>query len=308
MEDRIQLRMGGYGPNTSSHSRAMNKIGNALVDQFGDQIDPKYFWNIMDFDYRADDLLWMVEQGILTFCYFSTSYLTDRVPELNIIDLPFVFENDAQAHEALDGALGTRLTDAVENRTNFRVLGFWENGFRHLSNRVRAVNHLADLKDLKIRMQPNDIHMKTFKLLGAKPVSLDLKPGIEAIVSGQVDAQENPLVNTLTYGVADHHKFISLSAHFYGARGLFVHKNTFDELSGEMQKAFRIAARSAIEFQRECARREEIEIRKTLEDMGCEIIDLTPEARKEFIDAVAPIIEDSRNVLGTELFNLVPEA
>lgn len=306
MEDRIQLRMGGYGPNTSSHSRAMKKIGNALVDQFGDQFDPKYFWNIMDFDYRADDLLWMVEQGILSFCYFSTSYLTDRVPELNIIDLPFIFENDDQAHDALDGALGMRLIDAVEQKTNFRVLGFWENGFRHLSNRVRPVNQLSDLRGLKIRMQPNNIHMKTFELLGAEPVSLDLKPGIEAIVSGKLDAQENPLVNTLTYGVADHHKYISLSAHFYGARGLFVHKNTFDKLSGEIQETFRAAARSAIEFQRGCARREEIEIRKTLEGMGCEIIDLSSEARKEFIDAVAPIIEDSRDTLGSDLFNLVP--
>ncbi len=306
MKDHIQIRMAGYGPSTSSHSRAMKQIGDTLADNYKDRVDPKYFWNIMDFDYRADDLLWMVEQGILTFCYFSTSYLTDRVPELSIIDLPFIFENDIQAHQALDGPLGTHLTEAVERKTNFRLLGFWENGFRHLSNRLRQIYRMADVKDLRIRLQPNEIHIKTFELLGAVPVSLDLKPGIEAIVSGKVDAQENPLVNTLTYGVADHHKFITLSSHFYGARGLFVHKDTYDQLSPEMQDTFRTAARSAIQFQRECASREEIEIRKTLVGMGCQITELTSDARKEFMDAVKPVIDRSKEELGQKLFHLIP--
>lgn len=299
--------MAGYGPISSSHSRAMKQIGDKLADKFKGLVDPKYFWNIMDFDYRADDLLWMVEQGILSFCYFSTSYMADRVPELNIVDLPFIFENDSQAHQALDGELGKHLTEVIERKTNFRLLGFWENGFRHLSNRVRPVHRLSDVKDLKIRMQPNEIHVKTFELLGAAPVSLDLKPGIEAIVSGKVDAQENPLVNTLTYGVADHHKYITLSGQFYGARGLFVNKNLFDQLSMEMQDTFRNAARSAIKFQRECARREEIEIRLTLEGMGCEITELTPDARIEFIDAVGPIIDRAKDELGQDLFNLIPK-
>ena len=86
-----------------------------------------------------------------------------------------------------------------------------------------------------------------------------------------------------------------------------MNKNLFDQLSMEMQDTFRNAARSAIKFQRECARREEIEIRTTLEGMGCEITELTPDARIEFIDVVRPIIDRAKDELGQDLFNLIPK-
>ncbi|MFB0922222.1 MAG: hypothetical protein QMB76_01925, partial [Alphaproteobacteria bacterium] len=79
MTDPIQIRMGGYGPATTTHSRALKFIGDKLEAQFGDGVDIKYIWNIMDFGYRADEILWMTECGLLTMSYQSTSYLTDRV-------------------------------------------------------------------------------------------------------------------------------------------------------------------------------------------------------------------------------------
>ena len=82
MSDPIQIRMGGYGPPTTTHSRAMKFIGDRLSEQFGDRVDVKYIWNIMDFGYRADEILDLTESGILTLSYQSTSYLTHRVPEL----------------------------------------------------------------------------------------------------------------------------------------------------------------------------------------------------------------------------------
>ncbi|MGI9379057.1 MAG: TRAP transporter substrate-binding protein [Methyloligellaceae bacterium] len=305
MSETVQFRMGGYGPSTSSHSRALEIFSAYLQDDKGESIDPKYFWNVMDFDYRADDLLWMVEQGILTLCYFSSSYLSDRVPELNIIDLPFVFDSTAEAHAALDGELGRRLSEKVEATTGYRVLGFWENGFRHLSNRLSPVHRPADLQDMRIRMQPNQTHIETFELLGAIPVSLDLKPGIEHIVTGKVDAQENPLVNTLTYGVADHQKFITMSAHFYGARILLVHKDSFDSWPESLQQSVREAGRKAIEFQRATVAAEEQDVRDKLVDLGCSFVEPSEEERQEFKERVAPVIDKARTELGEEWFDLI---
>src|ERR1041385_410486 len=67
----IQIRMGGYGPGTTGFSKALKFIGDRLERQFGDRIDVKYVWNIMDFGYRAEDILWLVEIGVLTLGYQS---------------------------------------------------------------------------------------------------------------------------------------------------------------------------------------------------------------------------------------------
>src|SRR5688572_10740596 len=144
MPNPITIRMGGYGPPTTGFSRALKMIGDALTAQFGDRVDIKYVWNIMDFGYKAEEILWLVESGVLTLGYQSSSYLTDRVPELSFVDLPFLFENNDNARSAMDGALGRRLVQAIESKANFRILGWYENGFRHISNRVRAVPTPAD--------------------------------------------------------------------------------------------------------------------------------------------------------------------
>ena len=115
MNDPITIRMGGYGPPTTSFSRALKLIGETLEAEFGDRVSVKYVWNIMDFAYRAQDILWLVEHGVLTLGYQSSSYLTDRVPELGFVDLPFLFERKDAARAAIDGALGRFLAAKIES-------------------------------------------------------------------------------------------------------------------------------------------------------------------------------------------------
>src|SRR5262249_16362169 len=83
MANPIQIGMGGYGAPTTGFSKALKLMGDKLAAQFGDRVDVKYVWNIMDFGYKAEDILWLVESGVLTLVYQSSSYLTDRVPELS---------------------------------------------------------------------------------------------------------------------------------------------------------------------------------------------------------------------------------
>ena len=101
MTKAIQIRMGGYGPAGTGFSKSLKFIGDRLTRQFGDRLDVKYVWNIMDFGYRAEEILWLVESGVLTLGYQSSSYLTDRVPELSFVDLPFLFSQRDQARGAL---------------------------------------------------------------------------------------------------------------------------------------------------------------------------------------------------------------
>src|SRR6195256_5979315 len=128
----IQIRMGGYGPATTGFSRGLKLIGDRLTAQFGDRVDIKYVWNIMDLGYRAEDILWLGEHGLLTLGYQSSSYLSDRVPELGFVDLPFLFARTAAARAAVDGALGQLLAGRIEERVNYRILGWFEDGFPQL--------------------------------------------------------------------------------------------------------------------------------------------------------------------------------
>ena len=86
MTEPIQIRMGGYGPSTTTCSRGLKIMGDRLEADFGKAVDVKYIWNVMDLGYKGGDLLWMAEHGILTLSYQSTSYLADRVPELEFPD------------------------------------------------------------------------------------------------------------------------------------------------------------------------------------------------------------------------------
>ena len=236
MSQPIPIRMAVRLRPATGFSKSMKFIGDKLQQQFGDRIDVKYCWNIMDFGYKAEEILWLVESGILTFGYQSSSYLTDRVPELSLVDLPFLFRDNEHARGAMDGALGKRLVQAIESKANFRTLGWYENGFRHISNRVRPIHTPADLKNIAIRVLPSQIQARTFELLGAKPMIMDLTDAIRMIKAGEIDAQENPLTNTVTYGVHKFHRFHTLSNHFYISRPIFLHRPTFDAWPADLKK------------------------------------------------------------------------
>jgi TRAP-type C4-dicarboxylate transport system substrate-binding protein len=305
MSDPIQIRMGGYGPASTGFSRALKRIGDRLVDQFGDRVEVKYVRNIMELGYRAEDILWLVEHGLLTLGYQSSSYLTDRVSALGFVDLPFLFADTQVARRAMDGALGDLLARSIEQRMNYRVLGWFENGFRHISNRVRPVRAPADLAGLAIRVLPSNIQERTFALLGARPMRMDLTQAIEMIKAGSIDAQENPLSNTVTYGVHKFHRFHTLSNHFYISRPIFLNRTAFDSWPRELQDGMQAAISDAVAFQRQLHAVEEEDARKAIEAERCEIVELTAAEHDAFVGAVKPLLLEARSTYGRELFDLI---
>jgi len=306
MGQAIQIRMGGYGPATTGFSRALKFIGDRLEQQFGDRIDVKYVWNIMDFGYRAEDILWLVESGVVTLGYQSSSYLTDRVGELGFVDLPFLFARRDQARAAMDGRLGDFLAQKIEERVHYRILGWYENGFRQISNRLRAVHTPADLKGMRIRVLPSDVQARTFELLGAVPLRWDLTEAIAAIKAGTIDAQENPFANTVTYGVHKFHHYHSVTNHFYISRPIFLHRDTFEAWPKDLQEGMREAVAASVAYQRGLAIEEDMASRKAIEDERCEITELTAEQHGAFSNAVQPLWADAQRTYGKEMFAMVP--
>ncbi len=305
MTDPIQIRFGGYGPPSTTHSRALKMVGDALEAEFGDAVDVKYVWNVMDFGYRSEDVLWLAESGVLTVVYQSTSYLTARVPELGFVDLPFLFSDNDAARAAMDGALGDYLKRRIEDRVDYRVLGYFENGFRHISNRLRPVRRPGDLFGMRIRVLPSRIQARTFELLGATPLAIDLTEAIEGIAAGTIDAQENPLANTVTYGVHKFHRHHTLSNHFYISRGVFANRAAFEAMPEAMQRTLQRAVAEATARQRELAVAEEEIARRAIVDEGCEIAELTAAEQTLFMDAVRPLHDEAKETFGPKMFALL---
>ena len=304
MNKPIQIRMGGYGPPTTSFSRALKFIGDRLQAEFGDGIDVKYIWNIMDLGYRGEDILWLVESGVLTLGYQSSSYLTDRVPELGFVDLPFLFSTNEQARAAMDGRLGRHLSQKIEERINYRIMGYYENGFRHISNRIRPVQQPEDLAGMKIRVLPSEVQAQTFALLGAVPLKMDLSEAIEKVIDGSLDAQENPFANTVTYGVHKFHKYHTLSNHFYISRPIFTHRDSIESWPHELRTALADAVQASIDYQRQLSEQDAIAAREAIEEEGCEIVDLDTKQQRAFLNVVKPQHDDARNLFGGEIFQI----
>ena len=308
MSEPIKIRMGGYGPATTGFSKSLKFIGDKLTTQFGDRVAIDYVWNVMDHGYKAEDILTLVESGELTLGYQSSSYLTDRVPELGFVDLPFLFANNAQARGAMDGALGDFLVRSIEGRIGYRVLGWFENGFRHISNRLRPIHVPADMKGMKIRVLPSEIQRRTFDLLGAIAMRMDLTEAIAMIKAGTLDAQENPLANTVTYGVHNFHKFHTLTSHFYISRPVFLHRASFEAWPNDLQEAMRRAVKELVTYQRGLAVEEHEESRRIIEAAGCEIVETTAREHDAFVDAVKPLTAEARETYGAGMFKMVPAA
>ena len=227
-------------------------------------------------------------------------------PELEFPDLPFLFEGIDDARAAWDGALGVYLTRKIEERIpGYRVLGYFENGYRHLSNRLRPVHTPDDIKGMRTRLMPGKVHARSFELMGAVPFSLDLKPGLEAIVSGAVDAQENPMANTVDYGAHKVHRYHTLTGHCYLSRGIYMNRAEYERWPEELQSGIRKAAREAVLAQRELAVEEERVAREAIEATGGEVVELTPEERAAFARAVKPLHDEARRRFGDEMFELL---
>ena len=305
MASPITIRMGGYGPPTTSFSKSLTFIGDKLRAAFGERVVVDYVYNIMDHGHKAEDILALVESGELTLGYQSSSYLTDRVPALGFVDLPFLFADNAQARAAMDGALGQYLARKVEERVGYRILGWFENGFRHVSNKLRPVRTPADMNGMSIRVLPSEVHKRTFELLGAVAMRMDLTEAIAMIKAGTLDAQENPLANTVTYGVHNFHKFHTLTSHFYVSRPIFLHRPSLEAWPRDVQQAMQQLVTDAVAYQRMLALEEQDAARRAIEAAGCAVVDLTPAEHAAFVDAVQPLLAAARDVYGEEMFRML---
>jgi tripartite ATP-independent transporter DctP family solute receptor len=231
----------------------------------------------------------------------ATVRFSPAVPELRMFELPFVVRDRAATMNALDGALGDRIKQSMHERTRFRALGFWDNGFRHFTNKVRPIRTPADCKGLRIRLQLSDLLAESMSALGFVPVPTDIKEFLERIGTDRFDAQENPLTNTYNFGMHKHHRYITMSGHFFGASVLVCSQAQYASWPQDVQQAVETAAHEATALQHKLAAEEDDEILAKIDPKQNEIIRLTPAEREAFVNAVEPVLERHRKDIDPEL-------
>jgi TRAP-type C4-dicarboxylate transport system substrate-binding protein len=299
---KILIRLGGYqGPN-SVHTRAAVRFGEVLEHEAGDLASFELIPDVLALGRQSGELPAMVEHGELALCYISTVRFAPAVPELKIFELPFVVRDRSRTQRALQGEFGAKLKDWMLERTPFRALGFWDNGFRHITNRVRPIRKPADCKGLRIRTQLSDLHAETMRALGFEPIPVDVKEYVEQIATDRFQAQENPLTNTFNFNVHRYDRYITLSGHLFGTSALVCHQALFASWPPELQKAVERAGREATVFQHMLAAREDDEILAKLDPRENDVIRLTPKEHRAFVDAVEPVIKRHRSTIDSGLF------
>jgi len=298
----LVLKFGGYQEPASIHNQAAGRFGELLKKSLGDRIRFELIGSILKIGRGSGELVPMVESGELTFCYMSTVRFSKAAPELQLLELPFVVKDRATVFKALDGELGETARRRIDSGTKCRLLGYWDNGFRYLSNRVHPIRKPEDCRGIRIRTQMSDLHGEVFRALGFEPIKSDIKEFVEQVGGDRFQAQDNPLTNIYNFGVHNHHRYITLTAHFWGSSAFVCNAAQYLSWPKDVQDAVTAAAKEATACQRQLAAVEDAEIMKKLDPAKNEVIDLTDAERGAFRKAVQPVLDKYRERLGTKLF------
>lgn len=232
-----------------------------------------------------------LEAGTRDTGYMASGYLTERVPALGILDLPFAVTDRARAHAAWDGAVGQALALAVREETGLQVLGIWDNGFRHVSTARTDLRAPADCAGLRIRTLDNAIYRDTLAALGFTPVITDVAELVASVREGRVDAQENPLTNLLTFGLDAWHRHVALTGHIHGAVLHVANGRWWDALATDDRARLADAAAAATALQRRLADEADRHALRLLRERGVQVRESREVDLAAFRSATAPVFD-----------------
>ncbi len=249
-------------------------------------------------------MLGALQGGVQEFYTGSVLAMLGQVKELGFQDVPFLFESEAEAHAVFDGPVGDYLNNKL-SAVGIHVLGWWENGFRHITNSRRPVNTLADLEGLKLRTQPNPLTLDAFKALGANASPLAWSELFVALETKAFDGQENPIVLMNTQRFYEVQKYMTLSGHVYSPLVFAVSKKFWDGLTPEEQAIMTTAAKNATAYQRELTASEVDFALKNMEKNGMQVTRFSDDDLQKIRDLVPPAIAPHLEKIGPEFMTLL---
>jgi len=275
-------------PNTP-YAQAGAKFAELVKEKTNGEVEIQLFPSSQLGNQR--DLVEGITFGTIDLTLTGTAVLGNFLPEIAVFDLPFIFRDKPHAYKALD-TVGMEMNKKLEAK-GIKILAFFENGIRHLSNSVKPVKNPEDMNGLKIRVMEQPLYIELMKALGANPTPMAFGELYTALQQGTVDGQENPLANIWTTRLFEVQKYISLTGHTYAAEPLLISLITWNKLPKKYQEAIIASANEALDWHRsQCAEFDEGYLNKLKESGVNEIIEVDREAFKKATEGVWKIFED----------------
>ena len=245
-----------------------------------------------------------MRSGALLMTWIGVAYLSRTVPELEAVSLPFVFPNRESAFRVIDGSVG-KLLDQKLARKGIMSLGYMELGSRHVTNSVRPLKSADDFKGLKIRLQPNEVHLATFRAIGANPVSMGIEEVYPALQQGVLDGHENPYSIIASRNLNEVQTYLSDTSHFFDLIIVAANKSAYERLKPEHRTAIEAAMKNAISWQRQRAAEEDEKARETLIQRGMKFDPISAELRTELRKRTEPVVTELKRRIGDEVVDAV---
>jgi len=234
------------------------------------------------------EVLESMRLGVAQMNLPDPAVLGNMVKEYNLLSFPFIFADQKVANEVVDGPWGQDLLKKLED-IGYVGLGFGDFGFRHITNSVRPIEKIEDLKGLKIRTMQNPVHLDVFRTLGANPTPMAFSEVFSSLQQGLIDGQENPLKNIESNKLYEVQKHLTLDGHVYAFVVFVVAKPFYDKLSPADQATMQDAARIAIAHMRESVQKEDAEALKILKDAGLKVSELAEGEKKRMAEMVEQV-------------------
>lgn len=200
---------------------------------------------------------------------------------LGVMDMPYLFESKEHAYAVLDGEIGQQLAENLPTTSGFRLLSYWENGYRNMTDSRRAIYSPEDVVGLTMRVPENSVYQAFFEELGANVVAISFSELYTALSQKTVDGQENPVALIATNKLYETQPYLSLTEHFYGAAHFCVSEKSWQGYSAELQEAIQSATEEARDYEREQMAQLESGYVQQIKDAGTEIIEVDKELFKD---------------------------
>lgn len=276
------------GVNNAEHAtiRAINEKFKPRVEELTEgRVEVQVFDNSQLGGER--DLMEQLQSGLLQMSYISPIFATVD-PAINVMDLPFLFEDEAHVDKVVEGQLGKDLLKDLPDK-GLIPLGYFENGFRVITNSKHPINSLADIKGLKIRTPQAPISVAIFEALGANVTPLSFGELYSALQQKVVDGQENAYNTVASSRFFEVQQYVAETNHMWGCFVVMASGKWWNTLDKDMQTAIETAAAEAAAYQRQIFREQSAGSKAQCEEAGMEIS--YPDAA-ELRQAVAPVYEN----------------
>jgi tripartite ATP-independent transporter DctP family solute receptor len=278
---------------TLGHGAAPGNPRHEAAVKFADTVKAKtggrYEVQVAHSSQLGDDaaMVTALRSGTLDMSANSQGAVANVVPEYAALGLPFLFNDIQSAWKLLDGPVGEELAKRTAAK-GMVVLGYWDNGIRHVTNSKRPIKAPADLKGLKVRTPPDAMTMDIMQTLGADAQQIKFSELYVALQQGVVDGQENSLTNIVSAKLYEVQKYLSLTGHKYETNPFLMSKRAWDRLSEADRKAFQEAATEATALQRQLSREADEKLAAELKAKGIQIETVD---RQAFVAATRPVYD-----------------